>query len=597
MTWLALVGVALLAVIAGLGLLRGAVRQPAKSNAPHREVARAEALCEAISGEPHKDAPLVNQLLTLGPGTLPVILDQLKGAMRAYEPPVAARVGCLETVAGDFGLAAVPQICDALSRLQPTAPLAPSMIRILWHLGPPGLRAVFSKVVSQPELAPFVPRFAALGGESVGQTLGAVLLATRVAQLPAALDALVGAALQSEEAFDRLWAGGRAEQRVMLLVWLQRWLPLATVRRTLEGVADPDPTVRVEAARLARLLADASALGPLAQLCSTGTERERRAAVRALVALPLSIAGQTLVTVASDPDLEVAVPALLALRGDAETLQRAFAGAEEMKGTLIKGLFDASSDVLLQTLEEIDPLARRVAISLLADRVETDPRARERLIRLAESEEEPDRIVAIAALADAGDPTTPDLLARALKLPLDAEETLALQVAAQRVGRPVVAPVARRLRANQDERARRGLCILRALPYLDAVPSLLRGLEDARSGELEGLLAATLRLGGEGVRQSIADGLQDPRRGLLHPALRYLSTYGQPADLPLLFSLFEQHRLLRSVLLNLIEGQGHPALPFLEARIQRGGDDATLAVLERRRDVLKACLRVGSSAP
>jgi len=117
----------------------------------------------------------------------------------------------------------------------------------------------------------------------------------------------------------------------------------------------------------------------------------------------------------------------------------------------------------------------------------------------------------------------------------------------------------------------------------------LRGLEDARSGFVEGLVAATLFVGGQTVRERIYDALEQPRRGLLAPALRYLSGYSTPADVPLLLRLFDRHNPLRSIILNLVECVGAKAQPHLQKRIDAGGSDEPLAALERRQAMLEAC--------
>ncbi len=137
---------------------------------------------------------------------------------------------------------------------------------------------------------------------------------------------------------------------------------------------------------------------------------------------------------------------------------------------------------------------------------------------------------------------------------------------------------------SENERA-----VLRAQPYAAAAPQLLRGLEDARSGYLEGLLAATLQVGGGGVRAVIDEALGDPRRGLLAPALRYLAAYARAEDVDLLLSLFDRHLPLRGIILNLVEGQGEAARPALAQRIAAGGEDAIVTALEQRKALLDAC--------
>ncbi len=208
---------------------------------------------------------------------------------------------------------------------------------------------------------------------------------------------------------------------------------------------------------------------------------------------------------------------------------------------------------------------------------------------MADSDALDERVDAVRALSESADTTVAELLSRALREPPGDESLIRLQEAAQAIGEAAVLPLARRMRPEPPGRVEASLAILRAQPYASAVPPLLRGLEDARSGFVEGQIAATLYVGGPTVRERIYDALEHPSRGLLVAALRYLAAYAGPEDIPLLLSLFDRHLAQRSVLLNLVECQGEAAMPHLRARVERGGDDGPLEAIEQRLAVLEAC--------
>ena len=122
------------------------------------------------------------------------------------------------------------------------------------------------------------------------------------------------------------------------------------------------------------------------------------------------------------------------------------------------------------------------------------------------------------------------------------------------------------------------------------MPGLLHALEDSRCSALGGIISSTLAVGGHDVSKRIRMALQQPEHGLVVPALRYLASYGSPADVRVMIRLFDGHAPLRTMILNLLECHGYATLMALEQRIEEGGEDATLLQLEQRRDLLAACL-------
>lgn len=535
----------LTALLAGLllalvvTLLLFGERRPRTTPTAHAPPAQVDHLCAALTGDAERDRPLVNRMLALGPGIVPDLLDVIAILRHDPGPRDVARFSLLEALVADFGLAAVGPVTDRLQRLRPTVPLAASLTRILARLGPNGLRAVVRRALLNSELAPFLPRLAQAVAPSAASGAITAALAERAAvhhQID--LDTVAGLLPQHPDVLDALWATWPTPGREALLRWLMDWPCLATEAHVARALADEAAEVRRLGARLARLRPDPQHGPALTRLAKAGCA-EARAALARLDWLPAPEPG-------AGPDLEQRLDAL-----------------------------------------DAPQLATRLrAIGQLSH--ETDPRARERLIRLADGEGGAEQVAAIAALAASGAPNTPELLARALRDAPRGDHLIQLQEAAIDLGPAAVGPAVRRMRVAPRERASAFLAVLRALPCEGAVPSLLRALEDARSGTLEATLAATLRAAGPPAQLALDRALDEPARGLLASALRYLAIYAGPAELDRLESLFRRHPPMRGIILNLLESLGPAARPSLQTLIDDGGDDLIVTQLEHRLAVLDA---------
>jgi len=595
--FLGLLAGALVALLVATLLLRGegGRRRRVIEAEEGEEGGRVDTLCRRLGGDPARDRPLLNRILALGPGVIPELIEGMAAEVRDPEGPSPQRLARMEGLVADFGLAAVPPVTDALARLQPTAPHAPGLTRVLTRLGRPGVGAILRRGLVQPDLAPFLPRFRGEASDAVASALAQRPEARRAHDL----NCVAGLLGEHPTAIDSLWDRWASGGRVELLHWLADWLPLARPEHIHRGLADDAFEVRLAAARLARLLVDPTLLGPLDKVAQDPRPEVRRAAVCALAAQPLAEARPRLAAAAADADTSVALCAIAGLLGaPGPLLTSALHNAQALPEpalAMLEAVLPLSAErereltPLSAALESDDPCHRELAARILGALAGTDPRARERLIRLADGDQQDDRVRAVYALSFTADTTVAELLARALRETPDREQLVRLQEAAQRIGDVVVLPLARRLRPDPPGRVEASLAIVRVQPYGAATPPLLRGLEDARSGFIEGLVAATLAVGGEHVRERVYDALDQPSRGLLPPALRYLASYGPATDLPLLIQLFDRHFLLRQIILNLIEAQGAEAIPALEARIAAGGDDSLLAMLEQRHEILVAC--------
>lgn len=597
MEFLGLLAGALLALIVALALFRGGDvrrRRPVQTETGE-DLRRVGRLCAALSGDPERDRPLLNRILALGPGVVPQLLDELAAIRRSTDGCEPARLAQIEELIADFGLAALGPVTDLLARLNPTAPLVPSLLRIIRRLGQPGLQAFVARALDLRDLAPFVGRlrFATPRSPEPARAVAAALAGRAPTLLRRDLETLAGLVADHPALVDHVWNDADPPTRVTLLGWLADWLPLARPEHIERGLADEDPAVRCAAARLAALLVEPRLLPRLVELAADPAEDCRRAAVHALGAQALDAARPPLLAALSDASPVVAREAAIGLARGLAPPEEEQPVAAALAGTVAAELLAWSQTEdplpLLAALDAPDPRDRQLAALLLVRRARHDPRARERLIRLAASDVADDRVVGLTALAAIGDAETPELLARALRAPPSPEALLDLQVAAQQVGEGAVLPLARRVKPSPPERIEATLAVLRVQPYAAGVPPLLRGLEDVRSGVVEGLLDATLHAGGETVREAVMDCLRDPTRGLVAPALRFLAAYAAADDARLLLSLFDRHPPLRGVILNLVEGLGGDAAGPLRRRIDEGGDDTVLTLLEERLALLSAC--------
>lgn len=572
-------------------------------DAPEPSRHRVAELCRELSGDARRDRPLQNRILSLGPGIVPLLVEEHATLLRhpgRLQPAVLAR---FEETISDFGLAAVPVVAAHLARVSPTSPVALSLLRVLARLGPGGAAPTLRAGLASPQLAAYLPRWRLPGTtRNVGGVLTQVLRDRPAETRAEDLDALAGLLAAHPGVLAELWRRFAADEagRRTLIDFQIAWLPLAQPESAALGLADASPVVRLAAVRLADLIHEPSLTAPLVARAATDPDPTVRvAAVRALGHGAAPELVQVLRGAADDPDARVALTARQALRLAAPGL--ALPPPVDAEGTrdglaLLAASDAADVDALLAGLDAASPDTRRLAAELLGEHAGTDPRAKERLFRATEGRDLPLAAMAALALARFGEPEAPELLARQVR-ELAAPDVLHLmQETAQVLGPAAAVPLARRLRSDASTRVETLLAVMRAVPYETAVPPLLRALEATRATRAEGQIAATLAVGGPEVRAALDAGLQQPGRGLLTPALAWLAAYATPEDLPVLMDLLDRHPPLRGIVLGLIEAQGEPAREALRARVPKGGDDATLAALEERLAVLEACLGLRETA-
>lgn len=549
-------------------------------------------LCAQLTGDPLHDQAVMNQLLALGSGALAPLLEALTATLRETDEQTPRRLARIEGLIADFGLMAIDPIAARLQRLQPTSPLANSLVRVLYRLGQPGAQKWVRGVLENPALMGFLPRFRRARGhyrDPPAAASGALI--PRLANLSIDDLTVIAALIVEHPAIiDDLWAATTASGRIAILAWLRDWLPVANGAHVVAGLMDRSPQVRAAAADLARLMTEPALVPALIELAGDAHAPCRVAALRALANQPSGAARAAISAAAGDADRRVCLTALELLAFDAAPVLRDAVGRAAL-GVLqpdpLLGVLHALSPFDQHDARALMPIAdasaadQRVLVAMLGRQARQNPRARERLIRVIATAKPIVQAWAIHALVRAGEPSTPDLLAKATST-TTLEARLVLQEAAQCLGAAAVMPLARQIDAN-DSTGDFLLPILRALDYSDAVPALLHALDDVRHA-----LATTIACGGSQARQMVDEGLQLPSLGLLAPALRYLASWATADDVPALIALYDAHPPLRGVILNLIEMQVGDATGPLAARIEAGGGDDQLHGLEARHAILAA---------
>lgn len=580
---------ALAALIAALLLSRIGRKRPPEPDADPPQQNRILALCARLTGDPVRDRAVMDQLLVFGPRAVEPLLDGLAELLRNPDEHTPQRLAHLEGLVADLGLMVVQPIAARLTRLQPTAPLTNSLLRVLYRLGQPGAQQWIQAVLAEPALRPILPRFRQRRGDfrdPIAAASGA-LVPLMPGLTRAHLDATVALTIAHPALIDELWAASHAVERALLLDWLIDWRPLARGAHIAAGLADRAAPVRCAAARLASVLSEPALLPALGELARDGDPACRREAIRALTNHDAATVAELLIAAAADTDRAVCLAALEGLAlAPRRSLERAAGAAAVgvLAGDPLLGVLHAVTVAtpdpapIWRALDRDrgDPLM----LALLA-RFLPDARVHEFLIRQASSGSVGARVAAIQVLARVGAPEAAELLpAVACLAPPTAQARL--RDAVQHLGAAAIMPLARRIATTEAGFAPL-LPLLRVQPYDDAVPALLGALEDGGF-----MIGATITAGGPGAAQAVDESLRLPSLGRLAPALRYLGCWATPAELPRLIALYDAHPPLRGVVLNLIEMQCGDAIAPVTARIEAGGEDGPLHGLEQRLALLEA---------
>ena len=246
-------------------------------------------------------------------------------------------------------------------------------------------------------------------------------------------------------------------------------------------------------------------------------------------------------------------------------------------------------ELISATERQSDPLLV-FYLHALGEFIGFEPRARERLIRLAESNGDPRRPTACLVLAIHQDTRANELIIRAIQQSQTQIELLVLRQAAQWGGPSLQAGLLRRLAEQRPMVANAALSIVRSSPSEGWIPPLLGALEDIRNTDESLAVIQTLYTSGELGRQAIREAFKTQRRGLVLPCLRYYVAHGSDSEAELLLNVYDHQLTLRNLSLSILESLGLPAIDAIQAHIDAGGDNYTLEILERRLQILDHCL-------
>ena len=134
------------------------------------------------------------------------------------------------------------------------------------------------------------------------------------------------------------------------------------------------------------------------------------------------------------------------------------------------------------------------------------------------------------------------------------------------------------------------LSLLRCMPCASASDILLELIEADGQNPMAPMLALTLKSGGRGVRQEVAQALSQPERGLVLPAVRYLSICPDPQLIDDLMSVYGNFDVVRTQVLTVIEYLGPIGLAAIRKTIESGGDDRELDPLLETESWLQHCI-------
>ncbi|MEE2786433.1 MAG: hypothetical protein VX589_03775 [Myxococcota bacterium] len=559
---------------------------------PHSETLVLQ-LARQLTGCAEADRPIINRILALGHPGIPSLFSEMIQLRQDDEVKHADKIAVMEGLLADFGVGAIPMICQQLSRSKHSSLAGLHALRIVTRLGPSGALTAIHFFLKNQLFTPELHRYCKLVTPS---QFAKVLSRLDDHLFDNALAMGVPRLYEDHSIIDDLWQTSSSIRRASIIRCLRHWPTISRPNLVESALQDHSPTVRVEAIALATLTMHSNFIPHLMKLARQGQPDGVRA-LEALNGHDIEIDEALWTSAIASPRLDVAAMTLAAfiLSSSSTTTPSA------LRDVVVHPELHPFVDAILGETNAVDWRAlmhvrdteraslTRLRAAVLAHHGKTAATARERLIRLAEAGDMAARTYAISALAQIGDPVAPDLLVTALR-DVQTEDCLIFQQAAQSIGQHLAPILARRLHSMTMASAARTLTVMMALPYSSALPSLLHALEDSRDLKLDALISSTLFVGDQDLQHLIRSLLKAPEKGLLLPALSYMHRFAQVEDLPLLIEIYDDHVALRPIVLNMIEQFEHAAIAALRNRIEQGGDDNTLLPLEHRMTLLKACL-------
>lgn len=500
------------------------------------------------------------QLLSMGTGVLPALLNHL---LRLEQRPGALSAACqlrLEELLADFGLQTWLQTADAVHAIHRASPVLPAMTRVLTRIGP----NLLVELARGPTIDPVglgAPLLARLGPD-VGFPL-LELLRARPEQTPASLLlASLPVMARHPEVLDQLLDALDTRGQSHLMEALAPW-PLPGQAQRLQRLAQgQDPALQRLALEEALLRAEPGQLPALLRQ-HWALEDPAHNATHALLTLLEPQEARALLRTLDDP---LAQDTLALLEADAGPTREAVERALEW----------------MERPEQAD----RVAGVLLLSAHWEDPRAGERLVALANDGTDPRGALALGALCRVQHEAFADVLLARLRSAQDRPPgRLAMRCAAARAPQSVEPHLLRALRAESPRIASLAALLLapRALP---AAP-LLKAMGRHRYSPCEPLVAPLLWARWPSLVQEVVDCLDSGDREVSQAAVVLLGGLGHPDSAPGLLGALEREQDDPELILNALEMLGPPVRGALLEFAQQHPEFSRRFALSRRAALLE----------
>ena len=547
-----------------------------------------------------------NRILALGPSIIPELLTELIYHRFHIEAAAPTLVSELEGLISDFGPSAMEPLTTRLIRWEPTHRCAPALLRVIESLGDDNYYQLLDSRSGDGYSPRPLRRFLnhLLLRRKDARTCN--LLIDNRQERPA--DELL-VTMQPRE-WATLWLRLSPRVQSSFVEWMHDWSNLLDISflEFLLLQADSDHLPRI--LDLIPMNPHPELLPLVSGLCDHDDEMIKYAAIEARTYFsPIHDDSYFL----SLLEHERCAYRLLGLKG------LIMAGSEVAHDP--KALKVMCQDLLWTDTRDLSELAELLYSKLTISTAETDQKecemcallylalesqptvAAERLLALSSVPVPQVRVAATLALTLHRDQRAPEAFKRCLQV-LPAQKFKAtLQVIASGIGAAGARIVAKRLYSKTHHlpttdptlnHANTGtliLSLLHCLPFASATDILLELIEADGQNPMTPRLALTLKSGGRCVRQEISKALGQPERGLVLPAVRYLSMCPDPLLIDDLLRVYSNFDVVRSQVLTVLEYLGPKGLEIIKRAIEEGGDDRQLDPLLETESWFKHCVQ------
>ena len=212
----------------------------------HQDSVLLTSIVQQLSGIREHDDIILNRILALGVDGIPILLNEIIRRRQDDESRHANVISSIENVIYHFGIAGIPSLCQQLARRHAGPGVSPHIFRIMDRLGPVGATAALQYGLSHNCHGTDLHRHTH-NIEFTG--LMTVLSNTEDKNLLNALDVCASRLYDHPETLDGLWSKSAPHRKILILRWLQGWLPLCHRDVLIKGLSDITRDVRIQAAR------------------------------------------------------------------------------------------------------------------------------------------------------------------------------------------------------------------------------------------------------------------------------------------------------------------------------------------------------------